>query len=480
MKKRKISLGRRAALKSISMGAGMGALSFLPGCSDQKAVKAEVPKAAPGIIGKDGKRVLPWSNWSGNQRSQPSLRKVPRNEEQLRELVANSNQTIRCVGAGHSFSGLVPTEDTLISLARFRGIKQLHPDSKQVDLGAGTLLSQIGEPLWEEGLALINMPDINTQSLAGAIATSTHGTGATMGSMSSDVTQLRLVDAQGEIMECSANKNTDVFHAARNNLGSLGVVTQVRMQARGKYKLEEKSWVMPLQEALEQAETLRDNNRHFEMYAFPHADYMLMLTINEVPLETENRALSVTESSSEAFRTAANWIERLPFLRSFILNTGLTDVEADSRIDRNYNVFGNLRDILFNEMEYSIPAEYGVKCLREILDTIKRLDIDIVFPLEYRYVKQDDIWLSPFYKRDSCSISCHNFHDKDYKKYFSIIEPIFHKYDGRPHWGKINTLNAADFKARYPKFDEFQRVRKELDPKGKFLNAHLKNVLEVS
>ncbi len=475
------NITRRTLLKSMGIGAGISAFTVIPGCKPltEDSASSQAP-ALPGVIGKDGRPVLPWKNWSGNQSSQPSLRYVPKHEEQLRDIIVNSTQTIRCVGAGHSFSPLVPTPDTLLSLARFRGINHIDHDTKRVDVGAGTLLSQLGEPLWDEGLGLINMPDIDTQALAGAIATSTHGTGATLGSMSSNVTEVRLMNANGDIIECSATQNSDVFHAARNNIGALGVVTQIQMQARSKYKLVEKSWVIPLRDALEQAEALRDGNRHFEMYAFPHADYALMLTINEVDINADNVPLKASEDSSESFRTAADWTERLPFLRSFIMNRGLQAVQPDERTDRSYRIFGNLRDILFNEMEYSVPADVGPACLKEILSTIKRHNIDVVFPIEYRYIKQDDVWLSPFYQRDSCAISCHNFHDKDYKTYFSAIEPIFHKYDGRPHWGKINALSTKEFNARYEKFGDFLKVRDALDPTGKFANSYIKRVLGVS
>lgn len=474
----KLNVDRRILLKTIGAGAALS----LSSCDENKPVSASVKSesATPGIIGKEGKRVLPWRNWSGNQQAQPTLRKTPKNEEQLIDLLKNSTQHIRCVGAGHSFSPLVPTSDTLISLARFRSVDNINVQTQQVDVGAGALLSGIGQPLWEAGLALSNMPDINTQTLAGAIATSTHGTGMTLGSLSSAVTTLRMVSAAGDIIECSASNNSELFYAAGNNLGALGVVTQARLQARSAYKLVEKTWVLPVDEALEQAESLRDKNRHFELYAVPHADYMLMITLNEVDITTPDKLLTKPDESMETFRTVAQWIEILPFLRSFILNRGLSFTDPSERIGKSYEIFGNLRDMRFNEMEYSIPAEYGPSCLKEILSAIKNANIDVIFPIEYRYVKADDIWLSPFYQRDSCSISCHNFHDKDYKKYFALLEPILQKYDGRPHWGKVHTLSAKEFNGRYEKFADFQRLRHSLDPKGLFLNQHLQQVLGVT
>jgi len=466
--------GRRRLLKV--MGASLMTATFLPACSEQKP--APVAAHAPGIVGADGRRVLPWQNWSGNQLCQPTIRNTPRSEEQLVSLVKNTKQSIRCVGSGHSFSPLVPTEQTLISLARLSGVKAIDQEKKQVTLGAGTRLSKIGEPLWDAGLGMNNMPDIDTQSLAGAIATSTHGTGLKFGSLSTDVVALRLINGMGEAVECSADTNAEVFHAARNHLGALGVVSEVTLQLRDRFKLKEEKWVMPSSDAYAIAETLRDDSRHFEMYAFPHADYMLMITINET---NDTIPVAQTASSDSELLELKKWTERLPWIRSFILNSALSDVVGvtEQRIDRSYSVFGNLRNVLFNEMEYSVPAEQGLQCLEEILATIKRKNLDVIFPLEFRFVKADDVWLSPFYQRDSATISCHNFADRDYKTYFAELEPIFLKYGGRPHWGKIHTLTADDFAQKYRNWNAFKRVRAELDPAGRYLNPHIKELFTV-
>ena len=470
----KIKLDRRMLLKA----AGTGAVGLaVSGCSEE--LKSE-PKAPAGIIGKDGKRVLPWSNWSGNQSCQPNLRLVPKSEEQVMELVKNSSQTIRCVGAGHSFSPLVPTDETLMSLARIRGIESIDKENKQALIGAGSRLATIGEPLWNEGLALTNMPDINTQALAGAVATSTHGTGKHLGTMSTAVAEVHLVTADGQKLVSNATQNAEYFNALRTNLGALGVVTKLKMELRENYKLRENVWPVKLDEAIESLEDLRDNNRHFEVYALPHADYMIAITHNETDEPETPPEATANGDAYEAFRLLSKVLNYLPFMKGTIINMGVRTIEPEERVGRSYEIFGNVRDIRFNEMEYSIPAEYGPKCIREILDTIKKKNIDIIFPIEYRYVQADNVWLSPFYQRDCCSISCHNFHDKDYKAYFAEIEPILLKYDGRPHWGKLHTLTAKEFTARYPMFNEFLKVRQELDPQGKFLNKHLKTAFGIS
>ena len=403
---------------------------------------------------------------------------MPQSEDQLRQLLTDSTQKIRFVGSSHSFSALVPTEHVMISLAALRGLVSINSQTGEALIWAGTRLAQIGEPLWAQGRALLNMPDINTQTLAGAIATSTHGTGASLGSMSSDVTRMRLVTALGEVLECSADQNADLFNAARTNLGALGAVSQIGVRTREAYKVLERTWMMPLEEGLERAQEFRDGHRHFEMYALPHSDFILAITLDETT-EPDSAPSAPNESEAE-IRRLAKVTDALPFLRSTIINMAARNVEPQERSGRSYQIFGNTRAMRFNEMEYTVPAERGPACLSEILQTIRRENIDVIFPLEYRYVKADDIWLSPFYQRDGCAISCHNFHDRDYKKYFAAIEPIFWKHDGRPHPGKIHTLAAARLAQLYPRWSDFLRIRRELDPHGRFLNGHLQQVLGVS
>ncbi len=474
----KFNVDRRRFLKGASAAGVASVAGLSAGCAEQKPFDpSHHATTLQGALDKDGNRVYPWVNWSGNQSSEPTLRAMPQSLDELVHFVKNADQRIRLVGNGHSFAPLVPTNETLMSMAYFNGITNIDKATKQFDVAANTVLAYVGVELWDAGLSIINMPDINTQTFAGAIATSTHGTGINYGSMSTQVVEMTFVNGRGEVITCSKDKDKDIFDAARCNIGSLGAVTSLKVQAEDSYHLRERSWMMDLEEGLEQLETLRDNISHFEAYALPHADYILGIDIERID-ESELGAEKVSNGDAyETFRTISNIVEKVPFLKRFIINTACSTVEEEVKTGRNYQVFGNVRDIRFNEMEYSVPAEYGVKCLREILHAIKSTNSDVIFPIEYRYVKGDDIWLSPFYQRNSCSISCHNFHDKDYKKYFALLEPIFLKYQGRPHWGKLHTLTAQQQAANYAKFNDFLAVRQDMDPKGLFTNAHIEQVL---
>lgn len=468
----KLKLTRRDALKVT--GAGLITSSAVTtGCSSS-------PDKAPGPLPVNG--IMPWSNWSGNQVSYPAERVRPRNIEGLVKLLKETDGKIRAVGAGHSFSGLVPTDETLLSMARFRGVSHINKETKEVTAGAGTRLAALGDELWENDLGMINMPDINTQALAGAIATSTHGTGQKFGSMSHYVTGLTLVTASGEVMKCSATENKDVFDAARCNIGSLGIITDITMQMRDTYYLKERSEMLPIDEAFEKMEMLRVEKRHFEAYGLPHANHMLIIEFDEVSKEESDAKQGEASSGDayETFRTLADVIDMMPFLRGAVMNIAPRTVGVEERYGPWNKIFGNVRDMRFNEMEYTVPAEDGLACFREVLNTIKEKDIDVIFPIEYRYVGEDDVWLSQFYKRAGAAISVHNFHDKPYLPYFAEMEAIFDRYQGRPHWGKVHNKTEQDFAQLYPQWEAFKEVRERLDPKRRFINEHLEAIFPVT
>jgi FAD-linked oxidoreductase len=467
-----LKLTRRHALKAAGVGIFASAAGST-GCTNAPEKAATGPQPVNGV--------MPWSNWSGNQVSYPADRARPRNIEGLVKLLQETDGKIRAVGAGHSFSGLVPTNETLLSMARFRGISHINAETKEVTAGAGTRLAALGDELWEGGLGMINMPDINTQALAGAIATSTHGTGQKFGSLSSYVTGLTLVTASGEILQCSATENKDVFDAARCNIGSLGIITDITMQMRDSYYLKERSEMLPLDEAFEKMEVLRLEKRHFEAYGLPHANHMLLIEFEEVSKEESDAQQGAAESGDayETFRTLADVIDMMPFLRGAVMSIAPRTVGVEERYGPWNKIFGNVRDMRFNEMEYTVPAAEGLACFREVLNTIKEKDIDIIFPIEYRYVGEDDVWLSQFYQRAGASISVHNFHDKPYMPYFAEMEAIFDRYQGRPHWGKVHTKTASEFAALYPQWEAFKEVRQRLDPNRRFINEHLEKIFPV-
>lgn len=423
---------------------------------------------------------IPWKNWSGSQVCYPEFRKAPATIDALQELVNHTKGTIRPVGSGHSFTPLVPTDDTIVSLARLSGLVSHDSKKNQATILAGTRLGDIGEPLAAVNQALLNMPDIDEQSLAGALGTATHGTGENIGCMSSFVEGLKIMQANGDIIQCDRNTNTEIFNAARVNLGALGIVTEVTLQNTPKYRLKRETTWMPIEEILEQSDALAKNNRNYEFYYIPFTG----MGFTDVQNIT-NEPVSVTDKmdqndGAEDLKLARDMLSWSPKLREFVLGTYMKTLSKEVTIANSWQNYASERNVRFNEMEYHLPRENMVKAFKEIRAMVETNFPEVFFPFEVRYIQGDDIWLSPFYGRETCSIAVHRFFQEDYKPLFKAVEPILQKYEGRPHWGKLNTMTAEHFKLHYPKWSDFDDVRRQLDPNGQFLNGYLKSLFSHS
>jgi len=420
-----------------------------------------------------------WENWSGCQKCRPAVRLFPQSEEDLAAAVREAKAAVRVVGAGHSFSPLVPTDQTLISLDRMSGICSVDAPQQSATCWAGTRIHDLGQPLAQHGLALINQGDVDAQSLGGALGTGTHGTGRELGCLASCLKSFRLVTAAGEILEASPDQNAKLFAAGRVSLGALGIMSQVTIQCRPAYGLEERIVTMPLEEFLERAPQLAQKTRHFEFFHFPYAGRTLVKTLRELPAITAS-ARHLDEDEDRLFHFLCRILHRLPSINPLVQKLAMWTYRRDARSGPSYQIFPSARTARFHEMEYSVPAESGPACFREVIQKLRKARAEVLFPIEFRYVRQDDIWLSPFYERNSAAISVHQYHQRPYADLFALVEPIFWKYAGRPHWGKLHTLAARQLQPLYPCWSEFLALRRELDPRGRFLNEHLRTVLGES
>jgi FAD-linked oxidoreductase len=426
-----------------------------------------------------GSRRLPWRNWSGSQQCLPAARLAPASVAELQELIAGATGTVRPVGAGHSFSPLIPTDDTIVSLSRLSGLVSHDPRSLQATLWAGSRLGEIGEALEGVGQALVNMPDIDEQALAGCLATATHGTGAGIGCMSTFIESLQLVDARGDIINCSRQQHPEIFEAARVSLGTLGVVTQVGLQNMAPYQLRRETVWREFDEILAIAEELADQHRNFEFYIIPFSG-MGFTDVHDLSDEPVGSTEKIDGNEGvRDLKLARDWLEWSPRLRELVLGSYMKTLSDEVTVENSWKNYASERNVRFNEMEYHLPREHGLQALREVRTALESQHPEVFFPIEVRFVKADDIWLSPFYQRDTLSIAVHRYFEEDFQPYFRTIEPIFRKYHGRPHWGKLNTLQRQDFRRLYPRWDDFESVRREVDPQGKFLNSYLAGLFGV-
>lgn len=445
----------------------------------QQLMGAAAVMAMPPYALSANTQPLPWRNWSGSQVCYPNTRSAPADLAQLQTLLKQANGVIRPVGSGHSFMPLVPTDDTIVSLSRLAGLISVDETHQQARVWAGTRLGDIGEPLAKQGQALVNMPDIDEQSLAGAIATATHGTGAQLTCMSDHVVGLQLVLANGDLLECNAKQNTDVFKAAQVNLGALGIVSQVTLQNQASYKLKRETTWLPIEEILDNAETLADNNRNFEFYFIPFTG-MGFIDIQNIT-DDEITVIDKLDQNdgAEDLKTARDILSWSPKLRELVLGTYMKTLPKEVNVANSWQNYASERNVRFNEMEYHLPRENMIPAFKEIRQVVETQFPEVFFPFEVRYIKSDDIWLSPFYKRETCSIAVHRYYKESHQAMFAAIEPIMQKYQGRPHWGKLNTMKAEQFSQHYEHWQRFNEIRRELDPKGKFLNTYLSSVFNT-
>eukprot|EP00439_Symbiodinium_sp_Y106_P089428 s1_g1964.t1 len=430
-----------------------------------------------------------WQNWSGWVKSRPLKFHRPRNETELVELVRDCEEPLRVAGSGHSFTPICESDGTLFSLENMSGVVSTDMSSARARVRAGSTIRDLGPLLHEAGLGLLNQGDIDRQAIAGAVGTGTHGTGKELKSISAAVTGFRLVLPNGEVLDCSADENADVFHAGRVSMGSLGIMSEIELQCAPAYALEERGGRLSVGEMFETLDALRDGNRHFEFFWFPFADDVLIKTLNvsDTQPKARKRAPDGQDGPADiAFRKLCEISRFAPFLRARfqkqMTEQGGARYSGDEpgRSRWSHDAFPSDRNVRFNEMEYAVAAESGPDCVREVAAHMRGCGVNFLFPIEYRYVAADDAWLSPFYERDSVTISIHQYHKQPYAKLFQGVEEIFRKYAGRPHWGKLHTLAANDLEALYPRWQDFCEVRKRLDPDTKMLNPFLRKLFVVA
>jgi FAD/FMN-containing dehydrogenase len=381
-----------------------------------------------------------WRNWSGKLESRPAHLHFARSEADIRALVqmaARSGRRIRTVGAAHSHAPLVGNDDGIIlDLQGLAGVIDCDVSSGRARVWGGSRIFALGNALNERGLGFANQGDIDQQAIAGVTATGTHGTGRDLKNFSAAVTAIRLVDANGDVLE--AGQGDRLWQAARLHLGAFGVMTQLELALLPRYRLREQSWEAPLDDVLEGIEQGVAENRHYEFFWYPQADTARVKIINE----TEDEP--VYPLAEEGERCA--W---------------------------SHEVLPSYRPVPHTEMEYSVPRSGGRACLEEIARLLRSDFSHVQWPVEFRTVAADDVWLSSAYERDTVTISVHLPLGEDDAPYYRACEEIFLDFEGRPHWGKVHYLDGRQLAACHPRWGDWWAVRDSVDPEGVFLNPYL-------
>jgi FAD-linked oxidoreductase len=466
-------ISRRGAL----IAGGTGVAVVAGGGAAYKVTTGDKPEPpSPPSVNADGK-VL-WRNWSGIQNAYPAARLAPKDEGELALALKTAQGPIRPVGSGHSFTALAPTTGALVSLDAMAGIVGWEGD--QAIVRTGTRLGALGPMLAEKGRALPNLPDINKQSLGGALGTATHGTGAKIPALHGDVTGLRLVTPSGQVIDADADNNPEVFQAARVSLGSLGVISQVRIRTSANRRLRRRVWLEPFDEALANAEARWAQHRNFEFYAVPFTGLAANISHDETDDPALPRGPDQDTEFLEALKGLRNLLGFATPVRKAAAKALLSTAKPETAVDEGWKLLSTERPVRFNEMEFHLPVENQLKALEEVVRTIEKERPDVFFPIEARRIAPDDAWLSPFQGETRGSVAVHAYYRDDFSFLYSLVEPIFRRYDGRPHWGKLHTLRGQQLAALYPRWRDFLAVRQELDPEGRMLNPYLRGLFGLT
>ncbi len=427
-----------------------------------------------------------WRNWAGDEGCAPAAIERPGSTAEVAgavERAAAAGERVRVAGSGHSFTDVACTDGRLLSLERMDRVLDVDRSSGLVRVEAGITIHALSAALASHGLAFENLGDIDVQTVAGAISTATHGTGARLRNISAQVESLELVLADGTTTTFSASDaDPTAYLAARVGVGSLGVVAAVTLRAVPAFTLRGVDAPAPLAETLDRLEQLGEENEHFELFVFPHCDTALTRTNNRVeePPRPRSRASAwandvlLTNHAFHAFCLAGRAMPR--FIPQ--LNRTVTKLAGSSvRVDRSDRIFASPRLVKFTEMEYALPRERTAEAVRRVMELIPARGFQVPFPIEVRLVAEDDALLSPVHGRPSGYVAVHMFKGMPWEPYFRAVEAIMDEYGGRPHWGKRHLQTAETLRPRYPRWDDWQAVRARLDPDGRFSNAYSDRVL---
>jgi L-gulono-1,4-lactone dehydrogenase len=428
-----------------------------------------------------------WRNWAGTESAVATEVVRPRDLDELTGAVsraARAGKTVRARGSGHSFTAVGAAHDVALDLSDWTGITSADIDTGLVTVRAGTTLRTLNAELDRLGLAMTNLGDIDAQTISGAISTGTHGTGAAFGGIATQVAGLELVLADGSVVTCNESELPDVFAAGRVGLGALGVIAAVTLRTEPSFVLAAEERPEPLEQVVEALAENCAGNDHFEFYWFPYGPKALTKRNNRLPEGTTPAPMSKARQFVEydlmenrVFGAVCRLGRRVPKLVPPLNKLSSQVLSERSYSDTSHRVFVTRRSVRFVESEYAVPRDALGDVLAELRARVPKLADPVMFPVEVRVAAADDIWLSTAYQRDSAYVAIHQFVGMPYREYFDLFSSIVADVGGRPHWGKMHTLDAAALRERYPRFDDFVALRTKLDPTGLFANPYLDRVL---
>jgi FAD/FMN-containing dehydrogenase len=393
-----------------------------------------------------------FTNWVGNQSFTAGAVVRPRSEAEVQAAVRGA-ASVRPAGARHSFSPVHETAGTLLEMDGLQGVVRIDAPAGRVVTLPGTPIGAFGAPLWDAGLALANQGDIDSQTIAGAVATATHGSGLALPSFSATLRRARLVVASGDVVEIG--EHDPRLPAVQVAIGMLGVLTELEVAAAPAYRMSERIEHWTWDEAFGRFDEMARAHRHYSFFWCPSEASGALYGLTAPPGSRIADSCYV-----KVYDTVGDDVPDAP--------------TPDARVGRPYTIYPTEFAPNFHELEYFVPYERGREAIAAMRDLMLARQPLAVFPMEVRTVAAEDAWLSHSYARDSVVISISGQPGTDYWPYLREVDALLGDFDARVHWGKLHLLTRDQLLERYPRAADFIALRRELDPAGVFLNEHLR------
>lgn len=415
--------------------------------------------------------------WSGTETARPTAWHQPATEDGVRAVVAHAaraGRRLRVVGSGHSFSRIAAPDDEAMSLELLQGQPVVDAAAGTVTVPAGMRLRDLSDALLRDGLSLPIVGSIQAQTVAGAIATGTHGSSLVHGNLAGLVTALRIVTGTGDVV--SIRDDDDRLDGARVHLGALGVVTSATLRTRPAVRLHQTIEHVPIEAVPDALEEIAHSAEYVKVWWLPHAPTAQVVRYAETTLPVTRRPSAKTMRWIDervmhkvAFPAMVALQHRRPAVTAG-LNRRLSRayLGAASQVGPSGLMLNTPMPVRHRETEAAIPVLRAAEAVKALLALFIDGRPAVNFPLEIRFVRGDDGWLSPAQGADTCQIGAYTTNGPDCERFFAGFWEVMRPLGARPHWGKEFDHDATELRAAYPLFDRFVALRDELDPQRVF------------
>ena len=406
------------------------------------------------------------TNWAGNHTYQAAALHRPTTLDQVRELVAGAGR-LRVLGSRHSFSDIADSAE-LLSLDGLPADVVVDHAAGTVSLAGGLRYGDLAEVLKAEGVALANLASLPHISVAGAVATATHGSGDANGNLATAVAGLELVTASGEVL--TASRGDPDFDGLVVGLGTLGAVTRVTLDVEPAYQVRQRTfqdlpWIS-LFERFDEVTSAGYSVSLFTRWTATVDQVWVKSRVTEQPEEVRGDLLGAVPATADQhpilgidpvnctpqLGVPGPWSDRLPHFRM-----GFTPSSGEEL-----------------QSEYHVPRRHAVPALQALLalgDHIR----PVLQVSELRTVAADRLWMSPQHGQDTMAVHFTWLPDlAAVEPVLAAVETALDPFEARPHWGKLFLADAAAMARRYPRLPDFAGLAGRLDPRGVFINAWLR------